>query len=110
LLLYVDDIILVGNDHLACQEFKDYLNTCFQIKDLGPLKYFHGIEVAQGPNRLFLCQRKYAFVNECGLIGGRPIDSPIEENHKLALASGELFDDPTQYRRLIARLIYLTIT
>lgn len=56
LLVYVDDIILTGNDSLACQQFKDYLNTCFQIKDLGPLKYFLGIEVARGPKGLFLCQ------------------------------------------------------
>ena len=46
LLLYVDDIILAGNDNLACQQFKEYLNTCFWITDLGPLKYFLGIEVA----------------------------------------------------------------
>jgi len=38
--VYVDDIILVGNDALACQTFKDYLNNCFRIKDFGPVKYW----------------------------------------------------------------------
>jgi len=68
--------------------------------------------VARGPKGLFLCQCQYALeiVDECGLLGGKPIDSPFEENHKLALASGEFFHDATQYRRLIGRLIYLTIT
>ena len=55
LLVYEDDIILIGNDPHACQVFKEYLNNCFHIKDLGPLKYFLGIEVAQGPQGLFLC-------------------------------------------------------
>jgi len=52
LLVRVDDIILAENDHLVCQEFKDYLNTCFQIKDPGPLKYFLGIEVAQASTNM----------------------------------------------------------
>ena len=60
LLLYVDDIILAGNNFQTCAEFKVYLNSCFRIKALGPVKYFRGVEVARGPRRLFLCQRKYA--------------------------------------------------
>jgi len=43
LVVYVDDIILAGNDTFARQQFKDYVNTCFHIKDLGSLKYFLGI-------------------------------------------------------------------
>jgi len=40
------------------------------------------------------------------------VDFPIEENHKLALAAGkdlDDLDDPTRYRRLVGRLIYITI-
>jgi len=112
LLVYVDDIILAGNDASTCQSFKEYLNKCFCIKDLGQFKYFLGIEVAHGSNNLFLCQRKYALeiVDECGLLGGKPAATPLEENHKLALASGNLFKGSTQYRRLVGRLIYLTVT
>ena len=54
LLIYVDDIVLAGNDTHACNEFKAYLHACFSIKDLGPLKYFLGIEIARGPKGLFL--------------------------------------------------------
>ena len=60
LLVYVDDIILARNDSQACQKFKDYLHQYFSIKDLGPLKYFLGIEAARGSKGTFLCQCKYA--------------------------------------------------
>ena len=60
---------------------------------------------------MFLCQRKYALeiIDECGLLGAKPADFPIEENHKLALAAGRDLNNATRYRRLVGRLIYLTI-
>ena len=56
LLVYVDDIVLASNDSEASTDFKAYLHSYFSIKDLGPLKYFLGIEVACGPKGLFLSQ------------------------------------------------------
>jgi len=112
LLVYVDDIVLASNDTQATQNFKRNLHTCFSIKDLGTLKYFLGIEVARRSEGMFLCQRKYTLeiIDECGLLGEKPADFPIEENHKLAMAIGPLLNDATRYRRLIGRLIYLSIT
>lgn len=40
LLVYVDELVLGGNDSKACPQLKTYLNKCFHIKDLGPLKVF----------------------------------------------------------------------
>jgi len=112
LLVYVDDIVLASNDTHACSEFKSYLHASFSIKDLGSLKYFLRIEVARGPNGLFLSQRKYALeiVDECGLLGAKPSDFPMEPNHKLALATGSPLDDSGRYCRLMGRLIHLTTT
>jgi len=112
LLVYVDDLVLAGNDSNTCVAFKAYLHNCFRIKDLGSLKYFLGIEVARNSRGLFLSQRKYALeiITECGLLGAKPVDFPMETNHKLGLATSKLPNDPTQYRRLVGRLIYLTIT
>lgn len=111
-LVYVDDIVISGNHSDAIFEFKDYLGHCFHMKDLGKLKYFLGIEVARNATGIFLSQRKYALdlISDCGLLGAKPASVPIEQNHRLALVEGEDLKDPTGYRSLIGRLIYLTIT
>lgn len=58
-LIYVDDLIDSSNNNKPIEPFKSYLNTCFHMKDLGPLKYFLGIEVARNSKEIFLCKRKY---------------------------------------------------
>jgi len=112
LLVYLVDTVLASNDAYASKVFKDYLNTCFSINDLGPLKYFLGIEVAQGSEEMFLCQWKYTLeiIDEYGLLGAKPVDLPITENHKLVLATERVLDDATRYRRLVGKLIYVTIS
>jgi len=96
LLVSVDDFVLAGNDTYSCYEFKHCLHDCFSIKDLGPLKYFLGIEVAHGPKVLFLSQCKYALeiVDQCGLLGAKPSAFPMEENHKMDVAFGAPLGDP----------------
>ncbi|RVW83549.1 Retrovirus-related Pol polyprotein from transposon RE2 [Vitis vinifera] len=111
-LVYVDDLIISGNDSAALKTFKAYLSDCFKMKDLGVLKYFLGIEVARSLAGLFLCQRKYTLdiVSEAGLLGAKPCGFPIEQNHRLGLANGELLSNLESYRRLVGRLIYLAMT
>ncbi|KAK9190783.1 hypothetical protein WN943_019393 [Citrus x changshan-huyou] len=111
-LVYVDDLIIAGNNTTAISAFKAYLSRCFHMKDLGVLKYFLGIEISRGPTSMFLSQRKYTLdiLAETGLLGAKPARSPIDQNHRLALDDGPMYSDPVRYRRLIGRLIYLTIT
>ncbi|CAL8075035.1 unnamed protein product [Prunus armeniaca] len=83
----------------------------FRIKDLGDLKYFLGIEVSRSKHGIFLSQRKYALeiLKDAKLLGAPPVDFPMEKGLKLS-DKGELLKDLAHYRRLIGRLIYLTIT
>lgn len=46
LLVYLDDIIVTGNDEKEKAALRQYLAKHFEIKELGKLKYFLGIEVA----------------------------------------------------------------
>ncbi|XP_019190136.1 PREDICTED: uncharacterized protein LOC109184576 [Ipomoea nil] len=111
-LVYVDDLIISGNDSAALKTFKAYLSDCFHMKDLGTLKYFLGIEVARSASVLFLCQRKYTLdiISKAGLLGAKPVSVPIKQNHKLGLASGPIFSNPAAYWGLVGRLIYLAVT
>lgn len=111
-LVYVDDLLIGGSKSGQICALKQYLSTCFHMKDLGTLKYFLGIEVARDTEGIHLCQRKYALdiIANVGLLAAKPAKFPMEPNHKLSLATGPLLEHPEAYRRLIDRLVYLTIT
>ncbi|KAK9057022.1 hypothetical protein SSX86_024388 [Deinandra increscens subsp. villosa] len=111
-LIYVDDVIMVGNDEKKIQNTKLYLDNKFSIKDLGQLKYFLGIEVAKTSEGLVLSQRKYTLdiLEESGLQGCRPSPFPMEPNLKLDKGEEDEKIDAHQYRRLVGRLLYLQAT
>lgn len=111
-LIYVDDVILVGNDVRWIERTKSYLDEKFSIKDLGPLKYFLGIEVARTSEGLILSQHKYTLdiLEDSGLTGCRPSSFPMEPNLKLDKGEEEEKIDASQYRRLVGCLLYLQVT
>ncbi|RVW56411.1 Retrovirus-related Pol polyprotein from transposon RE1 [Vitis vinifera] len=112
LVVYVDDIVITGSDQDGIQKLKQHLFTHFQTKDLGKLKYFLGIEIAQSSSGVVLSQRKYALdiLEETGMLDCKPVDTPMDPNVKLVLGQGEPLGDPGRYRRLVGKLNYLTIT
>ena len=112
ILIYVDDLIITGSCDSTTQAFKDYLSECFHMKDLVPLKYFLGIEVARNKKGIYFCQRKYVLdiLNEAGLLGAKPTSFPLEHHHHLSTSESPRLVDPIPYRRLLGRLIYLVVT
>ncbi|KAJ9689309.1 hypothetical protein PVL29_014807 [Vitis rotundifolia] len=112
LVVYVDDIVITGSYRNGIQNLKQHLFTYFQSKDLGKLKYFLGIEIAQSSSGVVLSQRKYALdiLEETGMLDCKPVDTPMDPNVKLIPGQGEPLGDPGRYRRLVGKLNYLTIT
>ena len=110
--MYVDDIVLTGNDQDGINRLKKHLFQHFQTKDLGLLKYFLGVEIVQSSSGIVISQRKYALdiLEDTGMTECRPIDSPMDPNSKLLPGQGEPLADPGRYRRLVGKLNYLTIT
>lgn len=96
---------------MSIASIKKFLHNQFRLKDLGDLKYFLGIEVSSSKNGIFISQRKYALeiIKDAGLLGVAPIDTPMERGLKLSDKS-DLLKDLGHYRRLVGRLIYLTVS
>lgn len=79
LIVYMDDIVVTGNDKEEMSKLKTYLETKFGIKDLDTLQYFKGIEVARSKQGIVVSQRKYILnaLGEIGMLACKPIDTPV---------------------------------
>ncbi|GJV14374.1 ribonuclease H-like domain-containing protein [Tanacetum coccineum] len=106
LLVYVDDIIITGNNISELEKFKFYLKSTFMIKDLGKLKYFLGIEVIDTHKGICLNQRKYVLdlLSKYGMLACKPAKTPLMS--KLYISNEVTDNDPTldnitDYQKLI---------
>ncbi|XP_039142881.1 uncharacterized mitochondrial protein AtMg00810-like [Dioscorea cayenensis subsp. rotundata] len=111
-LVYVDDLILTGDLTEEIQCTKENLSVRFQMKELGELKHFLGLEVEKTKEGMFLCQQKYAkdLLETYGMLECKPLSTPMEPNIKLRAGEGKNLEDPRMYRQLVGSLIYLTLT
>ncbi len=111
IVIYVDDLIITGDSDADIFDLKKLLKQKFEMKDLGELHYFLGIEVVQSPKGIWLLQRQYALnkLSKYGMMGCKPISIPLEQNVKLSANEGDLVEDTTMYRHIVGSLIYMTI-
>jgi hypothetical protein len=111
LVVYVNDIVITEDDSGGITRLRQFLEEQFHTKDLGKLRYFLGIEVARSQTGINLSQRKYALdlLEETGLLASQPVDVLMDPK-KLLKNEGELFEDLGEYRCLVGKLNYLTIT
>ncbi|CAN1305751.1 Copia protein [Linum perenne] len=112
LIVYVDDIIITGDDYTEIADLKKKLAAEFEIKDLGHLKYFLGMEIARSKDCLIVSQRKYVLdlLNETGMLGCKPIDTPMEQNKRWTREAEPTLVERGRYQRLVGKLIYLSHT
>lgn len=112
LIIYVDDMIITGNDVSEIAKLEEQLGSEFEMKNLGGLKYFLGIEVARSNRGIFLSQRKYVLdlLAEVGMLDCKPIDTPMAQNDKLGEFQHQVPTNKERYQRLVGKLIYLSHT
>ena len=112
LIVYADDTILTGDYDEEEVSLKNLLAKEFEIKDLGDLKYFLGMEVAWSKKGICISQRKCILdlLEETGMLGCKPLDIPMDSNVKLGLDQDSPSIDKGQYQQLVGKLIYLSHT
>ena len=109
--MYVDDIIITGNNSSLLDSFARKLNFEFATKDLGSLSYFLSLEATSTTDGLLISQLKYArdILNRAQLLDSKPVHTPMIVSQHLT-RDGPAFSDPTLYRSLVGAFQYLTIT
>ena len=110
LIVYVDDNILTRNDKEELQRLKEHLAQEFEIKDLGNLRYFLGIEVGRSQKGIVFSKRKYILdlPKETGRLGCKSVDTLMDPYKKIGLEKNGAPVDRGRYQRLVWRLIYLS--
>ncbi|KAA0025394.1 retrotransposon protein, putative, unclassified [Cucumis melo var. makuwa] len=105
LTIYVNDIVLFGDNHIEIIPLKKRMTYEFEIKDLGNLKYFLEMEVARSKEGIFVSQRKYTLnlPTETNMLGFCPTDTPTEFNCKLKNSDDKVPIDKEQYQCLVER-------
>ncbi|GJY73151.1 retrovirus-related pol polyprotein from transposon TNT 1-94 [Tanacetum coccineum] len=107
-MVYVDDIVLTGNNNAFLDQFISTLANRFSIKDLGPL----GIEVIPTTNGLFLSQHRHIqdILTQFRMDGAKDVATPLHSFIVLNLMDGSPSIDSTPYRKLVGSLQYLAFT
>ncbi|KAI4297578.1 hypothetical protein L6164_037463 [Bauhinia variegata] len=112
LLVYVDDIIIIGSPQQQVLQVIQQLATRFSLKDLGNLSYFLGVKVDPHLQGLFLSQRKYILdiLSRAQMAESKAISTPMCATTTLIRYSGESLVSLTEYRTLAGSLQYLSLT
>lgn len=81
------------------------------MSDLGPLRYFLGIEVSSTSDGFYISQEKYIqdLLARAALSDERTVETPMELNVQRRASDGDPLSDPSHYRHLVGSLIYLAV-
>eukprot|EP00261_Vitis_vinifera_P039164 XP_019080407.1 PREDICTED: uncharacterized protein LOC109123862 [Vitis vinifera] len=111
-LVYVDDILVIGSDTAAITSLIAQLNSEFSLKDLGEVHYFLGIQVSHTNNGLHLSQTKYIrdLLQKTKMVHCKPARTPLPTGLKLRVGDGDPVEDLHGYRSTVGALQYVTIT
>lgn len=109
--IYVDDLIVTGDDENMVEEFKATMKEEFEMSDLGQLNYFLGMEIEQSQGEIRLSQEYYAkkLLKKFNMEDCKSMNTPlIPQRHEQEEDNDAV--DPTLYRSLVGGLLYLIAT
>ncbi|PKU78410.1 Retrovirus-related Pol polyprotein from transposon TNT 1-94 [Dendrobium catenatum] len=111
-LIYVDDLLVTGNDQHTIQLLLNDLKAIFALKQLGEISLCLGIQIQKTNNGYFLSQAHYGrkLLHDAGLTDCKLSPTPISTSSTDCPTDSQPFSDPSLYRRLAGSLQYLSIT
>lgn len=112
LLLYVDDILLTGNDSSFIQSVIGALTCEFDMNDLRTLPYFLGLQISYNYTGIFVSQQKCTLdlLAKVDLQDSKPCPTPCLPYHRLLKDDGKSHYHRDQYHSIAGALQYLTFT
>ncbi|MCO5591816.1 hypothetical protein L7F22_045808 [Adiantum nelumboides] len=104
--IYVDDLIIVGDIETEIEHVKGLFKKEFEMKDLGELCYFLGLEVIRTTEGILLSQRQYALdmLSKYGMADCKPISMSLDINTKLSAHDSDVLKDLTMYHSSKGRI------
>jgi histone deacetylase 1/2 len=111
-LVYVDGLIITGNNSTKLDTIIQSLGHQFNLKDLGNLHYFLCVEVIPTNTGLFLSQHNYIYdlLSRYKLNGAKPTHTPLSTSETLQLHGGFAATNSTIFKSVIGALQYLSLT
>ena len=105
-LVYVDDLVITGNNSILVANIIKQLGDMFSLKDMGSLHFFLGIEVISTRARLFLSQHKYVrdLLANTSMSCAKDVSTPLSTTQSLQLIDSTVAVDSSEFRRIIGRL------
>jgi hypothetical protein len=110
--MYVDDLILTGNNSSMVKGFKESMMRTFDMTDLGKMRHFLGIEVTQNEQGIFLCQQRYVkdVLERFNMDKSNSVSSPIVTGTRLSKHDRSEEVNSTYFKQIVGSLMYLTAT
>lgn len=112
IVMYVDDIILVGDNLNELNYLKSFLDAQLRIKDFSNVHYFQGLEIAFTPTDYTISQHKYTskLFQEFKCDSFTSFSIPLDYSMMLLVDMGAFSIDASLYRHLITKLNFLQHT
>ena len=109
--MWVDDLIIFGKDMPSINALKEQLNEEYEMKDLGELKYFLGIQVHRDRERkiIHIGQSGYnrTILERYGMENSKPASTPLSSGARLTKATAtETLADQKEYQSMVGSLMY----
>lgn len=110
LIIHVDDLLFASNSLSLIDSVSSALNTKFELKDLGFVRHYLGIDIGRDSSGNFLLsQERYItkIVSIAGLNDAKGSKIPLDQGY-FKFTGLDYLDNNHEYRQLIGMLLYLT--